>query len=300
MRKVLAGALGCVALVLMSPTTSGAQAEVDVQVTEVGWWTSNPASVPQSEGGFQVSADATGAPQAVAALRVLILATSVETLAVHLDELSSVGTEFGTLKLCGTADAWTAANPGSFDDAPEPDCSVSAGLTRTLEGVWLGEASALAPNGGEVTLMVVPNYRPPAAIGPPFSVSISGGDLSATSSGSPTTTLDGTGSGNEPVAVDDTTDFFGPSSGGSFGIGDLAAVPDFGTVSPEPPPTTASVVAPSDPADDEEFALQPLDEDREPGPPWLRLVVLVPLSAGLGVGAARLRKAMQEGLFGAA
>ncbi|MEX2293637.1 MAG: hypothetical protein WD691_07585 [Acidimicrobiales bacterium] len=282
-------------LMFLSPSVARASEEVDVTVAEVGWWSTNPAALPQADGGFQVGATPTGETQDVAALRLVIAGSSISSLQVQFDEASSIGTQFGALKLCRTNDPWVAANPGAATEAPNPDCSAAAVLTRTLDGVWLGDAAELVPEGGEVSLMVLPTYSPPAAVGPPMSVAISGGAFTATSLGAPTTTVGGTGT---PSGEADPTDLFGPSAGGSFGIGGFdAEPPDFGIVTPEPPPATTGVVAPSDNGDDEAFALPPLEDDG-PGAPWIRLVALVPLSAGLGVGAARLRRAVSDGMFG--
>ena len=301
MRRVWRCVAACavLALVLVSPVVASAAEEVDVTVAEVGWWSSSPAALPQPEGGFQVAATPTGESQAVAALRLLIAGSAISSLEVQFDESSSVGTEFGALKLCVTEDPWVAANPGGADEAPNPDCSVSAVLTRTLDGVWLGDIADLAPDGGEVSIMVVPHYEPPAAVGPPMSVAISGGAFTATSLGAPTTTVGGTGTPDGSPADGDSADFFGSIPEGGFGIGGFGTdPPDFGFVTPEPPPSHSGAIAPSDPVDDDDdaFALPPVE--RGPGAPWIRLVVLVPLSAALGFGAGRLRRALSDGLFG--
>lgn len=287
------------AVALLSPSVATAAEPVDVTVTEVGWWSTNPAALPQPDGGFQVAATPTGESEAVAALRLVIAGSAITSLEVQFDEASSVGTEFGALKLCPTTDQWAGANPGAAADAPNPDCSTSVVLTRTLDGVWLGDLADLAPDGGEVSLMVVPHYEPPAAVGPPMSVAISGGAFTATSLGAPTTTIGGTGSPGGSPDGGDPADFFGSISGGGFGVGGFATEPpDFGVVTPEPPPSSTGVVAPSSPADDDAFALPPIE--RGPGAPWIRLRVLVPLSVALGFGAARLRRALAEGLLGRA
>lgn len=279
----------------LAPVSAGEP--VDVQVTEVGWWTSRPGALPQPEGGFEVAATPTGDTQSLAALRVDIAASSVDDLQIRLDETASAGTQVGGLKLCATTSSWSAANPGSMDDAPVPDCSTSAVLTRTTDGVWLGDATALAPTGGEVTLVVVPLYTPPAPIGPGLIVAIGGGDLTAT--GSTTTPTTSPTGGPSPTFDPGPFDFpqddaFAPVGGGSFGIPSTGLDSDFGTVNPEP----AATVPPEQ--EEDTFALDPEPIDNEPPPPWIRLVLLVPLSAGFGVGTVRLRRLLDEnGLLGA-
>lgn len=297
-RLVLGGtALAAVGLLgLVVPWRAGAQA-VEVGVTAVGWWSSNPVAVAQPQGGFQVAAGPDGSTQSLAAVRLSIAATKVDSLPVHLVESSSVGTDFGILRLCTTKDPWTAANPGTMDTAPKPDCTVVANLTRTTDGSWLGDAAALAPNGGEVSLMVVPVYQPPspAPVGPGMIVTISGGQFTATGSNVTSTTASTvdsssvySGSGSDGSTVD----YFGPSGGGSFGIPDATITPSFGSAAPPP----EQVAAPSR-STTSGFALTPVKSDGGPPAPWVRLIILLPLSAGFGVGAARLRRAIAEGLL---
>lgn len=290
MRRILLVAVAVIvaALAIAPPWQVGAQEPVGVSVTGVGWWSSRPAALAQPDGGFEVAASPTGDAQSVAAIRLSIAGSVIDSLQIRLVESSSLGTELGVLKVCSTTDPWTAANPGSMDDAPAPSCDASASLTRTTEGVWLGDISVVAPSGGEVSIMIVPSYQPPIPIGPGMIVAISGGEFAATGSSTPTT---------EPSVDPDfggpdspTSDFFGPSVGGSFGVPDTPVTPSFGTVDP-PTPTPADE---QDSGDEDDFALDPIATAPEPAPPWLRLVFLVPLSAAFGVGAVRLRRTLEE------
>lgn len=293
MRRLAAAAVAVAAVALLGllmPWDAGAQQAVDVAVTEVGWWSSNPVAVAQPAGGFQITAGPDGAAQSVAALRLSIAATKVDSLQVRLVESSAVGAEFGILRLCTTADPWVAANPGSLDSAPKPDCTVAAGLTRTTDGVWLGDATALAPNGGQVSLMVVPVYQPPTPVGPGMIVTISGGEFSATGANATTTTESGGGSSSGTSSTFDggATDYFGPSVGGSFGIPDYGITADFGSVPPSPEQTaTGDTTAPKD-----DFALRPVKSAGDPPPPWIRLLIIVPLCVGVGVGSVWARRAL--------
>lgn len=289
MRRVVsavAGVIGCL-VVLAAAWTVDAQEAADVTVTEVGWWSSRPIALAQPEQGFEVSAGPQGEAQSIAAIRLSIAASQVETLQVHLVEASggSVGTEFGTLRVCRTADTWTAANPGVLADAPTPDCTISVNLTRTLEGAWLGDITALAPQGGSVSLMIVPVYQPPTPVGLGMIVTIGSGDFAATGSttASTTTSSDGTAT-TEPSAYLDPYD--GSFSGGSFGVPAYTGETDFGTTTTAPPATTVPV--------GDDFALTPTASKGGSPPPWIRLVGLMPLCAGFGVGVVRLRRLLAE------
>lgn len=293
MRRIAIPALLLLAAVGIWRAPMASSADVDVTVSEIGWWSSRPGALAQPEGGFEVAASPTGDTQSIAALRLSIAATQVDSLQVRFDETASVGTQVGAMKMCATTSSWTPANPGPMTEAPAADCTISAGLTRTVDGVWLGDATALAPNGGVVSIVIVPNYNPPAPIGPGLVVTISGGDLTATGSsttvttqpGETTTTIFDGGSG---FGFDSGFDSFG---GGSFGVPSSGVEPDFGTATPSPPVTTVSDQGPG--VDD--FALDPEPIDNEPPPPWIRLVLLLPLSVGFGFGSVRLRRLATEG-----
>lgn len=293
MRRIAPFAVGVavLAVLLAVPWGVDAQEAADVTVTEVGWWSSRPTALAQSEQGFEVSAGPQGDAQSIAAIRITVAATHVDSLQVHLVEATggSIGTEFGSLRVCTTADTWTAANPGALADAPTPDCTTSAGLTRTLEGAWLGDISALAPDGGTVSLMIVPIYQSPAPLGPGMIVAIGSGDFAATGSTTTATTTPFEGTGGTTETTDLGTGFDpsgGSFSGGSFGVPSFTGDSDFGTTTTAPPDTTVPV--------DDEFALTPTASDGGPGPPWIRLVVLLPMCTAFGVGVVRLRRLLAD------
>lgn len=294
-------ALGGVALVLaaaVAPWGAGAQEGVDVSVLEVGWWSSRLTAVAQPEQGFEVAAGPQGDAQSVAAIRLSVAATQVDSLQVNLTEASggSIGSEFGTLRVCTTTDAWSAANPGAFDEAPTPDCATTATLTRTLDGAWLGDITALAPDGGEVSLMLVPFYQPPVPVGPGMIVPIGSGDFTATG----TSTTPTTGSTETTTTATDDgfgsiDGGFGGSFGGSFGVPEISGDSDFGTTTTLAPSTTATTTS------DDDFALDPITSEGEDSAPWIRLVLLVPLCAGFGFGLVHARRLLVDrGLMPAA
>ncbi|MFZ6005336.1 MAG: hypothetical protein ACOYXM_15540 [Actinomycetota bacterium] len=296
--RVALGGVAVLVAALVAPWGVGAQEGVDASVLEVGWWSSRLTAVAQPEQGFEIAAGPQGDAQSIAAIRLSVAATQVDSLQVHLTEASggSIGSEFGTIRVCTTTDPWSAANPGAFEEAPTPDCTTTATLTRTLEGAWLGDITALVPNGGEVSLMLVPFYQPPVPVGPGMIVPIGSGDFTATgtstapTTGSTETTDTTSGGGFDPIDGG-----FGGSFGGSFGVPEISGDTDFGTTTTAAPATSGTTV----PEDD--FALDPITSGGEDSAPWIRLVLLVPLCAGFGMGLVRARRLLVDrGLLPAA
>lgn len=296
-RPALALALSVPLLLLAGPSPVRAQESAGVTVTQVGWWSSRPTAVAQPGQGFEVAAGPQGDAQSVAAIRLSIAATHVDTLQVHLVEGAggSIGAELGTLKVCTTRDTWTAANPGKLADAPKPDCSVSATLTRTTDGSWLGDLTALARDGGEVSLMIVPLYQPPAPVGPGMVVTIASGEFAATGTNATTTTESSPDSGGGGTTDQPPADLYGSFGGGSFDGGTYDngsfIVPAEGGGADLGATTTTTVAAATEThAGTDDFALTPVAAGGEGAAPWIRLVLLIPLCSGFGVGVVLLRR----------
>ncbi len=296
----LALAVAVPVLLVAGPWRVSAQESTGVNVSEVGWWSSQPTAMAQPAQGFEVAAGPQGDTQSVAAIRLSIAATHVDTLQVHLVEASggSIGTQFGGLRVCSTTGAWAAANPGKLADAPKEDCTVSANLTRTTDGSWLGDISALAPDGGEVALMILPVYQPPAPVGPGMVVPIASGEFTATGTNAPTTTEtipDSSGSGGttDQPPSDYYGSFGGGSSGGDFTGGSFDVPP--AVVGADGSATTVPVATTPTTQGDDQFALAPVASDGGRARPWVRLVILLPLCAGFGVGVVRLRRRLALG-----
>ncbi len=293
MRRAPLFALGLLATVVLGAGPVRAQQTAGVTVDEAGWWSSQPTALAQPGQGFQVAAGPQGGAESVAAIRLTIAASHVDNLQVRLVEASggTVGAELGTLRVCTTTATWTAANPGKLTDAPTADCTTAANLTRTTDGSWLGDLTALAPDGGTVSLVILPLYQPPVPVGPGMIVTISAGEFTAAGSGSPSTTDTaydpGGGAGSNP-----TTDLYGSFGGGSiggdFGGGSLdvppAAAGADGSTTTVPPSTTPTTQGSDD------FALVPVASSGGSSRPWVRLVVLIPLCAAFGVGTVQARR----------
>ncbi|WP_436792513.1 hypothetical protein [Actinospongicola halichondriae] len=299
----VAAAILTVGLAMVAWTGSADAGEsVEVTVLRTGWWSGRAGSAPAGEGGFEVSTGPDGAVQGIAAFEVDIPAAVVDDAGIVLTEAAALA-EFGALKLCTTAEDWEAADPGGLDEAPEPDCTVSVNLTRTLDSrTWLGTITPLAAEGGTTTIMVVPEYTPPTPLGTGMFVRIDGIELTAEGSTTPqsvtTTTLDFTtpGGGNtfEPTPDAGVIDSFGgelsyTGDSPSFDSGGTVTIDDLGTGAPDP------AVAPEPIAsDDAFFTLGEVEEVPAEPKPWIRLVFLVPLSAAIGYGTIRV-KALLEG-----
>ena len=292
--RVVAGALAAAGVLLGLGAVAFAE-PVPAELREVGWWTDRPGAAAAAEGGFEVGAGIDGAEQSVAALRLHFDAGSVTAFEVILTEVTSFGTQFGGLKVCTTGPFWQGANPGTLDQAPEPDCSAEVQLTRSNSGAWLGSLASLVRPGGEVSLMILPVYAPPVPVGPGMVVQIGAVEIT-TAEGTPTTTTTTTTTTTVPVgAVGDGTD------GGALAGGDppqnFFEVPGAPADAGGEPAGGDPGVAPVDEGtteDDEFFTLGPLEDAEGDNRPWARLLLLVPLSAGAGAGVVYLRRYMNE------
>lgn len=288
MKRAMLAAVGLVLLLL--PGSVHAEEELPFEVLEVGWWSSRPTAVAQPEEGFEVAAGPTGEAESVAAIRLSITPGTISSLSVRLDDSTTsqlIAGPGGILRVCTTVGTWTTANPGPYDEAPEPDCAAGVNLTLTEDGYWIGDVGSLAPTGGEVSLMVVPEYKP-APVGPGMIVTIAAGQFNPVGTpvaGTTDTTLD-SGGGFEPPA----DDFVVPNAG-AFGIDTQEFTPSFGP--------TETTIAPSVPADptvesgSDDFALDPIANEGDTKP-WGRIIVLIPLCAVFGVGGVYLRRFLSE------
>jgi len=268
--------------------TPPAYAQTSAPPLATGWWTSQPFAQPVPEDGFEV-AWAFEQELSMAAVRFDTSLAGGGTIFIVLKEIGGNATDQGFVDVCPTkANTWTSANPGSYADRPETACTqastVRLGRDLTTKE-WAGDITALANPTGTVSLAVRPvgknlsGSNPPTA---PFSVRFGSAEIRYDP---PTTPTSVTTSTSPP----DTSTFELPpsfSSGGSsdFGSGSGFDTPD---LDPVDPPTTETTVI-----------VEPGSQlDRGPvnaagrGPrPWGRVVVLTPISAGIGtLGAAGRR-----------
>lgn len=296
--------IGAVAVLVAGVVMFAAIPTVDaetltVSVDQVGWWSDRPAATPAGDGAFEVASGIDAEPQSVAAFQVTIPATQVDRFDLTFVETAGFGSEFGALAICRTDESWAPADPGPLEDAPAADCSPKVYLTPVVEErTWIGDIAALVADGGTVSLVVLPEYAPPTPVGTGMVVRVAEIRIEAEGSSAPTaettTTLDFTtpDGSNQFENSPDSGFTAGPDpiGSGSPGSIDLAPV--------EPDPTSAETkdtTVVSDTSDDGFFALEPEDAVATDGRPWARLLLLVPLSVGIGFGAAALRRLAQGG-----
>jgi hypothetical protein len=292
--------LGAVAVTLLAIGLGGwltpvVHAESGPPIMETGWWSRRPLAQPVADEGFAIGW-ALEQEQSAAAVRIDLSGDLSGTVYLELHEVGGSAPDQGLARVCITTDTWKAANPGPYAELPEATCAPgeSADLGRDGEALtWLGDITALvaAADGDTLSLVVRPVGKPltdGVPTGTPFEVQFD----------SATLLVDPGSSGSSPVPEGESSFFSDPSftaGGGSF---DDPYVPDLGSgfdVSGLPPvegPASGPTGSPTDePVGPEELvALGPVDVTSAGGRPWVRLVVLVPLSAGLGFAMAAARR----------
>jgi len=266
-----------------------AQALTSYPALETGWWSQQPFAQPVADDGFEVGW-AVEQEQSMAAVRLDVPALSGETVYLVLKESGGNAPDQGGLQVCMTQDAWTAANPGAYADRPEADCAAtpSVVLGRDANALeWVGDITGLVGQGGPISLVVRPVGKAVTGGVPattPFSVQLSAAE----------TRVDDTSTPDEPtVSTEPPPTFDIGGGGGSFTVPDLS-FPDTGSGldTPELGPVDgpATTIAPPAADPEEQIALGPVDVTSSGGRPWGRVLVLTPLSAGLGTLAAAGRR----------
>jgi hypothetical protein len=295
-----ARALGSASAALLAVGLGGwlapvALGESSPPIVETGWWSRDLLAQPVDDGGFAIGW-AVEAEQSAAAVRIDLSGDLAGTVYLELHEVGGAGSDLGQAQLCVTEDTWTAANPGPYDELPEAACAdgETADLGRDAVALtWLGDITALVAATDEDTLSLV--VRPvgkrvaddlPATA--PFQVQFDEAVLLIDS---------GTG---EPVPPGDGTDL--PPADPGFDVGGGPFVdpgpPGSDFVSPPlpTPPAPALEASPTTegPTPDDLVALGPVDVTPSEGRPWVRLVLLIPLSTGVGFAMAAARRWKQD------
>lgn len=249
-------------------------------ITEVGWWTRDPAAAAP-DGGLAVGNAPDGA-LTVAAVRIQVPTGRAGTVTLTLVEADSVAPLGAGVRACVTRSPWVAATGGSFDEAPAPACDAgSALLTRADDGSWKGDISALVTSGSSsASVVIVPDDGAPAAFKLSFdppALSSSGAAEPAPPATSPVTTT------TAPPAPASPSPPAGPST--------LSLTAPAATAE-EPTPA-----APSEPAD--QFAALPsrpspagAGQDGGGGKDWAQLVRLALVSLAFGGVLAGSRRAL--------
>lgn len=267
-----------------------AQAQTTSPALATGWWSQQPLAQPVADDGFEVGW-ALEQEQSMAAVRVDTSAAAGGTVYLALKEVGGSATDQGFVEVCVTTeDTWTSANPGPYADRPEADCAAgpSVQLGRDPGAMeWLGDITSLAGSGGILSLAVRPVGKPLAgdtAPTAPFSVQFRSAELRV----------------EDPVATgsatEDTTTVPPYDVGGGTTFSDpVLSYPDVGSGLDTPSlPPVETPAAPTEtaagPSLEEQIALGPVDVTESGGRPWGRVIVLTPLSAGIGALTAAGRR----------
>ena len=317
--------LGAASLVVAATATSlglgveastgrAAAQEAGASISDVGWWTSNPAaSAP--EGGLAVSAGPSGTIS-VGAVRVLLLVDRVDEARLSLPEEGGLQAGGAQLQVCATPNAWSAGAKQPMAAAPKAECDGGkAELKRSPEGVWSADVSSLlTPDGDEreVSLMVVPagsgsvpvgfevRFNPPAieATGTSDDDASSSFDTSefTSSGGAGSGGAAGTGSSGDTGSASFGSSFSSPSAGPA-----PVAVPSFssdqtsGTFESSPTASEAAAATALEPTTAEPSVLARARPTLTGGRPsrvgqgLFFVVVSLAVGAAVGFGHARLR-----------
>ena len=285
-RALVAVVVVVLGLVLASPVAAQTG---PVTITEAGWFSQRPGAVALPDGGFEVTDGGPRGILSVAAFRVAV-ADKVTGAVLTLTETAGLPPVTGTLQACAGTGTWTAANPGAYEAAPVPNCAISARLARdTTTSTWSGDVQPLlasAPAGSEVTLVVMPGPPIQADLpwAAPFSLIFAGAAVTANAATAPTTTSPPT------TSTPTTSPRPSGSSAPTFSAPSSGLLP---TLTPPTaaaaPPTTAASVDLASPT------VRPVSSGGGGKPkPWGRLALYVPLTAALGLAAARSRPHLER------
>ena len=295
-RSLRAAAAAVAAIGVGGWLAPGAHGESSPPIVETGWWSRDLLAQPVTNGGFAIGW-ALEQEQSAAALRIDLSGDLAGTVYLELKEIGGTAPDLGLARVCVTEGTWGAANPGPYDALPEAGCAAgeTADLGRDASALsWLGDITPLvaAADGRTLSLLVRPVGKPLADGVPataPFQVQFDRASLLVDpgSSGSPPSGAEIPPAG-PPIDV----------GGGSFVDPGLPSS-DFGSGFESPPlpevaspgattPTTAG------PTPDGLVALGPVDVTPSKGKPWVRVVLLVPISAGIGFAMAAARRWRRE------
>ena len=295
MRRRSARSLAATSATLLAVGLAGwvspaARAESEPPVTATGWWTRQPLAQPIAEDGFAVAW--TIEEQSAAAVRIDLSTPLEGTVYLELTEAAtgSVAPDQGGIQACVATEGWEPANPGAYEDLPASDCgaATSVELGRDAAALtWLTDITALvaAAAGDELDLVLHPLPKPVSADVPasaPFTVQLSGAALLVDPATVPTTPEPPTTLPVDPGFVD--PGIGGPSVGGGF---DAPTAPPV-----DLPPNATTTTEAEDPG--ELVALGPVDVTGGESKPWVRLVLLTPISAGIGLAMAAARRYLEE------
>ena len=278
---LLIGSVGVAAAV-----AAPAAAQAEPPVTAVGWWTDRVLAQEKGEGGIEVARTLDG--DSVAALTIESGgAVSSATITLTEVETGTVRADTAVVDVCDTG-PFVATDAGPIAEAPATECTGGIALTRGDDGTWTGDITAIV--GDSTTfLAVVPGPVPDDAtpLDPGFVLEFEAPVVALT--------LGSVDDGADPVAPVDTIapppDFSAPAPTDSFDFSPTPS-PSFDSPPIESAPVT-TVAPPVDSSTSESTEIAgptlnsaPISGGSGDTRPWVRLLLLVPLSAGAGAGAA--------------
>lgn len=310
--------LGPAALMMLAwlPTPPGVGAQTVAAVQGTAWWSQRPGAAPLPDGGVEVAVGFGGEVQSVAAIAVRVDAP-VRTVVLILEESEATGSETADLRVCRTdPGSIRGANPGAWEDRPDVDCSSRVPLVRNEStAAWSADVTSLLEVGAATGLAIDPAGReavPGVPLVPGFSIQLAPPKLLVSAAPShptddtPTqaTPTDGT-TGPPPAPLADAW-LPGLEPEIPVAVDEGFVAPPLQPVSPDTEasmPTTTDVDrqtqvgsgSPEPVSADDLFATGPVPGAAGDARPWWRLVVLVPLSAVVGLGAALGRRLLLEG-----
>lgn len=284
-----------VALVVLVFGSTSARAAA--QVVRTSWWTERSAAIATPPGGFEIARTLDGV--SVAAVRVQTTGTVLPTT-LALQEVPGAASAGASVQLCVVPGDFADASGGDFADAPATECASPTALTRGVDFRWTADITSFLTADTAVSFAIVPG---PSATGaapfdPGFFVIFSGAAVVVQEPTTTTSAAPGSGGGDSTTSTQATTTTTqaGAAPFPTFGGGPppTAIVPrpvPPPTLAPPPDPaTTPTTIAPpvgdstSELLDSPTAAAGPISGRSGDGAPWIRLLVLVPVSAAAGLG----------------
>lgn len=286
-RAVLAALLLFGSLGVAAVAAQPAAAQAEPPVAAVGWWSDRVLAQEKGDGGFEVARTLDG--DSVAALTIESGgAVSSATITLTEVDTGTVRADSAVVDVCDTG-PFVAADPGAIDDAPATECAGGVALTRGEDGTWTADITTVV--GDSTTfLAVVPGPVPDDAtpLDPGFVLEFEAPVVALT--------LGPSDGGAAPIAPVDTVaptpDFSAPAPAPSDSF-DFSPTPSPSFDSPPVDSAPVTTVAPpvdSSTSESTEVAGPTLNSAPISGGsgdtrPWIRLLLLVPLSAGAGAAA---------------
>lgn len=293
-RTLAAAAAALLAVGLGGWLAPVAEAKSNPPVLETGWWSNRPGAQPMADEGFAIGWSLEQENSA-AAVRIDLSGVLDGTVYLQLHEAGGTAPEQALARVCVTTASWKPANPGAYADLPASSCEPgqTIGLGRDAEAlIWTADITSLvaAASGDTLALVVHPMGKPVTdgvATTFPFEVQFDTAAVVVDTAGGPPPDPEGV---IAPPSFGTGGDSFvdpglpAPDYGSGFEAPGLPSVGEPTTTVPSSVPTTLD--AGSDDAD----AFGPVTPDSVDGRPWGRLLLLLPISTGIGFAMAAGRR----------